>query len=172
MTKSMTYCSLEEAWGDNYVQNSSDNPPKIKPDNGNQYSTDLEPQSNDHSKLYDDTIPNNSDMRTSNEMDNHNEMTTTNRYLSDKDKYAMVKYADMNKEKLWDEFIEFMYMKNKMKVKMGLKTNSFYENLEEYFEHYKPKEMKNKHLKNTQKKYASFAICMSLLMAGLYLRKI
>ena len=64
------------------------------------------------------------------------------------------------------------YIKNKMKVKIGIKTNNFYENIEEYFEHYKPKEMKNKNLKNTQKKYASFAICMSLLLAGLYFRKI
>ena len=56
------------------------------------------------------------------------------------------------------------YIKNKIKVKMGLKTNDFYQSLEEYFEHYKPKEMKDKNLKNTQKKYASFAICISLYL--------
>ena len=44
MTKSMSYCSLEEAWGDNYTIDNNKNENNVSYSGGNQYSDELIPQ--------------------------------------------------------------------------------------------------------------------------------
>ncbi len=110
MTKVVSYCSLEEAWGENYVDTKENTPEQVKPNKdisysgGKQFSTDLLPQT--QQEVFDDTIPNNSDMR-----DSHQNNNVPVDYLKNKDKYAMVPY-NMDKEQLWDEFLEYVKRKN------------------------------------------------------------
>ena len=100
MTRSVSYCSLEEAWGDNYVESKENTPEKVKPNKdvsysgGTQFSTDLLPQT--HQDVYEDTIPSNTDMREPSQ--------------NNKDKYAIVPY-NMDKEELWGEFLEYVSRK-------------------------------------------------------------
>ena len=110
MTKSVSYCSLEEAWGENYSESKENSPEQVKPNKdisysgGKQYSTDLLPQT--QQDVYDDTIPNNSNLRESDQNNN-----IPKEYLDNKDKYAMVPY-NMDKEELWGEFLEYVKKKN------------------------------------------------------------
>lgn len=121
----VSYCSLQEAWGENYVNTKEDTPEQVKPNKdisyagGKQYSTDLLPQT--RQDVYEDTIPNNSSMRESDQNNNipHN---STNDFLNNKDKYAIVPY-NMDKEQLWDEFLE--YVKRKKETQQNNNIENF-----------------------------------------------
>ena len=100
MTKSVSYCSLEEAWGDNYTDTKEKSPEEVKPNKdvsysgGKQFSTELLPQTqtNEYEETPHARIPPD--------------------YEDNKDKYAIVPY-NMDKEQLWGEFLEYVNKKNK-----------------------------------------------------------
>ena len=70
----MSYCSLEEAWGETYVNTNEDNPEQIKSNKnidysgGKQFSTELVPQI-EHD-VYENTVASNSNR--SNFVENEN----------------------------------------------------------------------------------------------------
>ena len=120
MTKSMSYCSLEEAWGETYVKTNEDNPEQIKSNKnidysgGKQFSTELVPQV-EHD-VYENTVASNS--HRSNFVENEKK---SNFYMKNKDDYAIVPY-NMDKEQLWNEFLE--YVKQKKEFEQKHNTNS------------------------------------------------
>ena len=63
----------------------------------------------------------------------------------------------LNSRTSFMKWIHFLF--NKINKKLGLKTVSFYESLEDYYQHYKPKEIINKEsIKNKKKLMYSGAI--------------
>lgn len=100
MTKSVSYCSLEEAWGDNYVDSKEASPEEVKPNKdvsysgGKQFSTELLPQTQ------------------KNEYEDSRQTNIPPDYENNKEKYAIVPY-NMDREQLWGEFLEYVNRKNK-----------------------------------------------------------
>ena len=122
MTKSMSYCSLEEAWGETYVHTNENTPEEIKPNKnidysgGKQFSTDLLPQT--QQDVYENTVASNVNRTDEN---NH---STTDLYMKNKDDYAIVPY-NMNKEQLWNEFLEYVKKKKELETNNNNITESF-----------------------------------------------
>ena len=138
MTKSVSYCSLEEAWGDNYVETKENTPEEVKPNKdisysgGKQYSTELLPQT--HQDVHEET--------------GHTNIPPD--YLNNKDDYAIVPY-NMDKEQLWGEFLE--YVKQKKEAQQGNK------NVEE-FSSFEPRPVESK-------KDNSYVDLLILIMFGI-----
>ena len=63
------------------------------------------------------------------------------------------------------------YIFNKINKKLKKKEIGFYEDLENYYEEYKPKEMKTKEISKTRKKYIEGGIFILLMLTILYFYK-
>ena len=60
------------------------------------------------------------------------------------------------------------FIRNKLAVSMGEDTIDFYENLEKYYEEYKPQEIKEKKLYKERKKYIQIAIVAMIVLLIAY----
>ena len=69
----------------------------------------------------------------------------------------------LNSKTSFMKWIHFVF--NKINKKLELNTETFYESLEEYYKHYKPKEILNKEQIKNKKKYlygASFILFLTI----------
>jgi hypothetical protein len=119
----MSYCSLEEAWGETYAKTNEDNPEQIKSNKnidysgGKQFSNELVPQV-EHD-VYENTVASNSNR--SNFVENEKKSDI---YMKNKDDYAIVPY-NMDKEQLWNEFLEYVKQKKEFeKQHSNINTNT------------------------------------------------
>ena len=76
----------------------------------------------------------------------------------------------LNSRTSFMKWIHFLF--NKINKKLNLKTVSFYESLEEYYQHYKPKELINKESIKNKKKlmYSGIILFLGLLSVYFYKR--
>ena len=75
----------------------------------------------------------------------------------------------LNSRTSFMKWIHFLF--NKINKKLNLKTVSFYESLEEYYQHYKPKEIINKESIKNKKKLMYFGIILFLGLTSVYFYK-
>jgi hypothetical protein len=136
MTKSMTYCSLEEAWGQPYNTNENND---ISYSGGTQSSSDLHPVFHTNNDVIKQPAPQqeqnyempaNTDFsnifnpsNTDNQSNQVNQVNTDNRGNQANNSNALVRIDDVNKEQLWNEFIKFLEDK-----KNNTATNQIQEN--------------------------------------------
>jgi hypothetical protein len=108
MTKSMSYCSLEEAWGDNYTQTKSNT--DISYSGGTQQSDELIPQYMKNENTISQNIENTQQLMPIHNTDR--ESIHKNLNVTGNPSNSMVALNDINKEQLWEEFIKFIQTKN------------------------------------------------------------
>jgi hypothetical protein len=72
----------------------------------------------------------------------------------------------LNSKTSFMKWIHFVF--NKINKKLELNTESFYESLEEYYKHYKPKEILNKEQIKNKKKYMYGASVIVFLTIAIY----
>ena len=87
-----------------------------------------------------------------------------NYFLELLDKYPVTPY--LSSRMSFMKWIHFIF--NKINKKLKKPEIGFYEDLEKYYEEYKPKEMKNKELSKTRKKYIDGAIFILLTLSIIY----
>lgn len=87
-----------------------------------------------------------------------------NNFLDLLDKYPVTPY--LSSRMSFMKWIHFIF--NKINKKLKKKEIGFYEDLENYYEEYKPKEMKNKEVAKTRKKYIEGGIFVLLLLTIIY----
>ena len=87
-----------------------------------------------------------------------------NNFLDLLDKYPVTPY--LSSRMSFMKWIHFIF--NKINKKLKKKEIGFYEDLENYYEEYKPKEMKNKEVAKTRKKYIEGGIFFLLLLTIIY----
>ena len=87
-----------------------------------------------------------------------------NYFLELLDKYPVTPY--LSSRMSFMKWIHFIF--NKINKKLKKPEIGFYEDLEKFKEEYKPKEMKNKELVKTRKKYIEGGIFILLLMTIIY----
>lgn len=75
----------------------------------------------------------------------------------------------LNSRTSFMKWIHFLF--NKINKKLNLKTVSFYESLEEYYQHYKPKEIINKESIKNKKKLMYSGIILFLGLTSVYFYK-
>lgn len=80
------------------------------------------------------------------------------------DKYPVTPY--LSSRMSFMKWIHFIF--NKINKQLKKKEIGFYEDLENYYEEYKPKEMKNKEISKTRKKYIEGGIFVLLVLAIIY----
>lgn len=80
------------------------------------------------------------------------------------DKYPVTPY--LSSRMSFMKWIHFIF--NKINKQLKKKEIGFYEDLENYYEQYKPKEMKNKEISKTRKKYIEGGIFVLLVLAIIY----
>ena len=80
------------------------------------------------------------------------------------DKYPVTPY--LSSRMSFMKWIHFIF--NKINKQLKKKEIGFYEDLENYYEEYKPKEMKNKEIAKTRKKYIEGGIFVLLVLAIIY----
>jgi len=127
----MSYCSLEEAWGDNYVETKESTPEEVKPNKdvsysgGKQFSTDLLPQTQNQD-IYEDSSkgPSHTTMGQSGNNSGLHQTNLPPDYLNNKEKYAIVPY-NLDKEQLWDEFLEYVKQKNQAQQQQQQNVEGF-----------------------------------------------
>ena len=90
-----------------------------------------------------------------------------NNFLELLDKYPVTPY--LSSRMSFMKWIHFIF--NKINKKLKKKEIGFYEDLENYYEEYKPKEMKNKELVKTRKKYIEGGIFILLILTIIYFYK-
>ena len=87
-----------------------------------------------------------------------------NNFLELLDKYPVTPY--LSSRMSFMKWIHFIF--NKINKKMKKPQTEFYEDLEKYYEEYKPKDMKNKEIAKTRKKYIEAGIVGLLLLTTFY----
>tara|TARA_B100001063_G_scaffold230355_1_gene243399 strand:+ start:1364 stop:1795 length:432 start_codon:yes stop_codon:yes gene_type:complete len=87
-----------------------------------------------------------------------------NNFLELLDKYPVTPY--LSSRMSFMKWIHFIF--NKINIQLKKKETNFYEDLENYYEEYKPKEMKNKEFLKTRKKYIEGGIIIVLVLGVLY----
>ena len=80
------------------------------------------------------------------------------------DKYPVTPY--LSSRMSFMKWIHFIF--NKINKQLKKKEIGFYEDLENYYEQYKPKEMKNKEIAKTRKKYIEGGIFALLVITIIY----
>ena len=80
------------------------------------------------------------------------------------DKYPVTPY--LSSRMSFMKWIHFIF--NKINKQLKKKEIGFYEDLENYYEEYKPKEMKNKEIAKTRKKYIEGGIFALLVITIIY----
>lgn len=80
------------------------------------------------------------------------------------DEFPVTPY--MNSKTSFMKWVHFLF--NKINKKLNLKTVSFYESLEEYYQHYKPKELINKESIKNKKQLMYSGTIFLLLAISLY----
>jgi hypothetical protein len=60
------------------------------------------------------------------------------------------------------------FIKNKLVVSIGEDTNDFYENLEKYYEEFKPQKIKEKNIYKERKKYIQLSIIAMIVFFIVY----
>ena len=80
------------------------------------------------------------------------------------DKYPVTPY--LSSRMSFMKWIHFIF--NKINKQLKKKEVGFYEDLENYYEEYKPKEMKNKEIVKTRKKYIEGGIFVLLVLTIIY----
>ena len=83
------------------------------------------------------------------------------------DKYPVTPY--LSSRMSFMKWIHFIF--NKINKQLKKKEIGFYEDLENYYEQYKPKEMKNKEIAKTRKKYIEGGIFVLLVLTIIYFYK-
>ena len=87
-----------------------------------------------------------------------------NNFLDLLDKYPVTPY--LSSRMSFMKWIHFIF--NKINKQLKKKEIGFYEDLENYYEQYKPKEMKNKEITKTRKKYIEAGIFGLLVITIIY----
>lgn len=67
------------------------------------------------------------------------------------------------------KWIHFIF--NKINEQLEKPQEDFYDSLEKYYEEYKPKEIQNKEIAKTRKKYIDFALSILIISGIIYLYK-
>jgi len=67
------------------------------------------------------------------------------------------------------KWIHFIF--NKINEQLEKPQEDFYDSLEKYYEEYKPKEIQNKEIAKTRKKYIDFALSILIIGGIIYLYK-
>ena len=83
-----------------------------------------------------------------------------NNFLELLDKYPVTPY--LSSRMSFMKWIHFIF--NKINKKLKKKEIGFYEDLENYYEEYKPKEMKNKEVAKTRQKYIEGGVVVLLIL--------
>ena len=78
------------------------------------------------------------------------------------DKYPVTPYLDSRMSMM--KWVHFIF--NKISLQLDQPVEEFYDSLEKYYDEYKPKEMRNKELIETKKRYIQLA-CIVLLVSGI-----
>ena len=87
-----------------------------------------------------------------------------NNFLELLDKYPVTPY--LSSRMSFMKWIHFIF--NKIQEQLEQPIEDFYESLEKYYEEYKPKDMKNKEIAKTRKKYIEAGIVGLLLLTTFY----
>jgi len=87
-----------------------------------------------------------------------------NHFLELLDKYPVTPY--LSSRMSFMKWIHFIF--NKINKKIKKPQTEFYEDLEKYYEEYKPKDMKNKEIAKTRKKYIELGIVGLLFLTIFY----
>ena len=87
-----------------------------------------------------------------------------NHFLGLLDKYPVTPY--LSSRMSFMKWIHFIF--NKINKKNKKPQTEFYEDLEKYYEEYKPKDMKNKEIAKTRKKYIELGIVGLLFLTIFY----
>ena len=83
------------------------------------------------------------------------------------DKYPVTPYLDSR-----EAFMRWVhYIFNKIDKQLEKPEKTFYESLEKYYEEYKPKEIRNKEIAQTRKKYIQFASALLIIFGIMYFYK-
>ena len=132
MTKSMSYCSLEEAWGDNYTIDNNKNENNVSYSGGNQYSDELIPQYiKDSNTIQQKNDNENHDFSLVNQNINKN-ILTDNMNIQSNPSNSLITLNDVNKDKLWNEFIKFLQTKNIQNVNQNNNIKEEFSNIENF----------------------------------------
>ena len=132
MTKSMSYCSLEEAWGDNYTINNNKNENNVSYSGGNQYSDELIPQYiKDSNTIQQKNDNENHDFSLVNQNINKN-ILTDNMNIQSNPSNSLITLNDVNKDKLWNEFMKFLQTKNIQNVNQNNNIKEEFSNIENF----------------------------------------
>ena len=67
------------------------------------------------------------------------------------------------------KWIHFIF--NKIHEQLEQPIDEFYDSLEKYYDEYKPKEIRNKEIINTRKKYIQFASALLIIFGIIYIYK-
>ena len=79
------------------------------------------------------------------------------------DKYPVTPY--LSSRMSFMKWIHFIF--NKINEQLGEPVDEFYDSLEKYYDLYKPKEIRNKEIIKTRKKYIQFSVAL-LIIFGIY----
>lgn len=132
MTKSMSYCSLEEAWGDNYTIDENKNEHNVSYSGGSQYSDELIPQYiKDSNTIQQKNDNENHDFSLVNQNINKN-ILTDNMNIQSNPTNSLITLNDVNKDKLWNEFMKFLQTKNIQNVNQNNNINEEFSNIENF----------------------------------------
>ena len=83
------------------------------------------------------------------------------------DKYPVTPY--LSSRLSFMKWIHFIF--NKINEQLEKPQEDFYDSLEKYYEEYKPKEIQNKEIAKTRKKYIDFALSILIIGGIIYLYK-
>ena len=132
MTKSMSYCSLEEAWGDNYTIDENKNEHNVSYSGGSQYSDELIPQYiKDSNTIQQKNDNENHDFSLVNQNINKN-ILTDNMNIQSNPTNSLITLNDVNKDKLWNEFMKFLQTKNIQNVNQNNNIKEEFSNIENF----------------------------------------
>ena len=90
-----------------------------------------------------------------------------NNFLKLLDKYPVTPY--LSSRMSFMKWIHFIF--NKIQEQLEQPIEDFYESLEKYYEEYKPKEIRNKEMINTRKKYIQFGSALLIIFGIIYFYK-
>ena len=128
----MSYCSLEEAWGDNYTIDNNKNENNVSYSGGNQYSDELIPQYiKDSNTIQQKNDNENHDFSLVNQNINKN-ILTDNMNIQSNPSNSLITLNDVNKDKLWNEFMKFLQTKNIQNVNQNNNIKEEFSNIENF----------------------------------------
>jgi hypothetical protein len=83
------------------------------------------------------------------------------------DEYPVTPYLDSKMSFM--KWINFIF--NRIAEQMEKEGEEFYDSIERYYDEYRPKEMRNKELMKTRRKYIQFGVVVFLILGILYFNK-